>query len=177
MHKLTEQGVITLRKTAKWAATSPEHFNMGWVFRNFEEFVNERSHCGTTGCLAGWAAHFALAPQQRHQVLVLSARNAQSIREDWLIATIAMIHLSGSWDEELSILFNLFNSRERGILGITAQNVIAAIDAFINGGIKAACAVVETDITDRHPYLSEENFEYCAPFAKEILEINNAQVN
>lgn len=171
MHKLTEQGKKDLLQTAKWAAEHPDSFDMDHVFvlAGFY-FTESLNNCNTSGCLAGWGAHQALSKKQR---VYLNRTRLQSNRSDnEILITVAMLHLSGGWDVELSMLYNLMPNQYEGLAGITANNVVQVVEAFIKDGIEGACRYIDRDPKTCCEVMLPYVYRLNEPLAKEVLAYN-----
>lgn len=164
MHKLTEEGKNTLRQVASWAARHHTQFDMDTVFDEVGEFPLERNECGTAACLAGWTAHETLTPEQRRAVV--DVNNSVDI-----MMAIAVLKLSGQYDKELHILFNL-------VFDINSDNVVKAVETFIEGGIEAVYQLLNIDPWKCGDVSSWANYLMPSmPVAERIINMQNAQVN
>ena len=141
MHHLTKEGKAILRETALFLAANPEKFDMGHVFAVHNPTTDEDDHpfinlspcefldafkeegCGTVMCLAGAIGHAHLDLSQYS--------NNHS-----LVKAVTKLLTDGIYDEEIDRLFMAYPDPENGIKGVSSENVVEAVEAFIEKGIE-----------------------------------------
>ena len=141
MHKLTEDGKAKLRQVAKFLAENPNRFDMNHVFANQEESLPpcefDFNDCGTTMCIAGAVEAFFDPDFQKLRFSPCAVRNAMTI-------------LSGEFDDDLNRLFMAYPDEESSLPGLNSNNVIEAIEIFIESGIDGVETFLGCSLRDRY---------------------------